>query len=146
MGGGHLRTHEVDFNGSTIVEPDLQERENGVGFGFLASDESSHTQEIISITKPDSYSRASIDCAKNAFDDQFNGASLNYRGLLFATVKKNRELDASQCGIGRFELPSDPLYAPTDIDEMRLTFTNGEFVEGVATDVDFLDYMGLSVG
>lgn len=28
--------------------------------------------------------------------------------------------------------------------DLRFNFANGEFVEGVATDVDFLDYMGLS--
>lgn len=80
---------------------------------------------------------------KNGFDDLFNGAGLDHRGLLFVTAKKNRALDDSRCGIGRFELPSDPSYAPTDIDEMRLTFTNGEFVEGVATDVDFNLYLGI---
>ena len=95
------------------------------------------------MAKPDPYSDASIGCAKNAFDDLFNGVVLDHRGLLFSTVKKNRELDGDRCGIGRFELPSDPIYAPTDIDEMRLTFTNGEFVEGVATDSDFNLYLGI---
>ena len=142
MGGGHLKTHESGFNGITIVEPDVQEREDVVGFGFLASDESSHTKNGIYMMKPGPNASASIACVKSAAD-YLDGAGFDHRGLVFEAGKQNEELDIRRCGIGRFEIPSDPIYMPTETDELRLTFTNGEFVEGVATDGDFNLYLGI---
>lgn len=95
------------------------------------------------MVKPGPDASASIVCAKGNIGEYLYAVNLDHRGLLFEAGRQNEQLDIRRCGIGRFELPSDPSYAPTDIDEMRLTFTNGEFVEGVATDADFNLYLGI---
>ena len=144
-GGGHLRTHEAGFRDITVVEPDLQEKEEGEGvsLGFVASDESPRRQNLACITKPGLNGEPSIICGEDTID-RLKSVNLDHMGLVFLTTRKNiRELDDSRCGIGLFSLPSDSIYLPTETDELRLTFTNGEFVEGVATDGDFNLYLGI---